>query len=77
MSYISRIRRLKRRFRLFDLIVEWAVSCFAGIVTAYFCQHLEFDYFLTAALVALSGHMGGRIILQLERKAQSKLDEIL
>ena len=65
-SYISRIRKAKVPFSLMELIGEWAVSAFAGIITAFVCSELEFSFFATAALAGIAGHMGGRAIALIE-----------
>jgi hypothetical protein len=48
------------------LIGELVVSAFAGLVTFFLCRTANFDEMLTAAFIAISGHMGTRIIFKFE-----------
>lgn len=66
-SYLSRIKRDKIPFSMIELMGEWAISGFAGIITAYVCHSLGWDFYLTAACTGVAGHMGGRAIYLLER----------
>lgn len=68
-SYLSRIRKSKTPFSIMELIGEWAVSAFAGIITAFVCYELQFSFYATAALAGIAGHMGGRAIALLEQAA--------
>lgn len=65
-SYISRIKKSQATFSLMELIGEWTISAFAGVITAYICYELQFSFYLTAALAGIAGHMGGRGIALLE-----------
>jgi hypothetical protein len=73
VSYISRVRKNKTPFSLVELLGEWTISGFAGLITAYICAEMEFSFYVTAALTGICGHMGGRAIFILENWAQSKL----
>jgi hypothetical protein len=73
VSYISRVRRNNAPFSFVELIGEWTISAFAGIMTALICQELEFSLILTAALAGISGHMGGRAIYMLEQLVCKKM----
>lgn len=66
-NYISRVKRQGVPFSVMELIGEWTVSAFAGLITAFICLHMELSYYATAALVAIAGHMGGRGIALLEQ----------
>ena len=59
-NYISRMKKARRPFSLFELIGEWVVSGFCGLITAYLCMHLGWDFKFTAAAAGIAGHMGGR-----------------
>lgn len=41
---------------------ELFVSAFAGLITYWLCQHWEMSTNMTATLVAVSGHLGGKTI---------------
>jgi len=64
--YISRIKKNGQVFSFAELIGEWSISAFAGIMTAYVCQSMQVDFFMTAALVGMAGHMGGRGLFMFE-----------
>jgi hypothetical protein len=67
VNYLSRIKRDKIAFSMIELAGEWAISGFAGIVTAYVCYSLQFDFYITAACTGIAGHAGGRAIYLLEK----------
>ena len=68
VNYISRVRRNKNvKFSFVELIGEWTISAFAGIMTALICQEMGFSLMLTSALAGISGHMGGRAIYMMEQ----------
>ena len=66
VSYISRIRRGNFTFSFVELVGEWTISAFAGVMTALICQEMEFSLLLTSAFAGMSGHMGGRAVYMLE-----------
>jgi hypothetical protein len=65
-NYLSRIKRDKLPFSMIELIGEWFISGFAGVITAYMCYSLAWDFYLTAAVTGIAGHMGGRAIYLME-----------
>jgi hypothetical protein len=65
-SYITRIKKSQAAFSLAELIGEWTVSAFAGVMTAYICYEMGFSFYATAALAGVSGHMGGKAITLVE-----------
>jgi len=72
-SYISRIRKHKLTFSLIELIGEWAISGFAGVITALVCYSFHWDFVLVAAASGIAGHMGGRAIGMLEYWLANKI----
>lgn len=66
-SYISRLKRSKQAFSLVELIGEWVVSGFAGLMAALACLELGLSFPIAAAAAGVAGHMGGRSIYMLER----------
>jgi len=63
VNYIQRVRMQRARvWTLTELIGEIVIAAFAGVITFYICVHFRFEAVLTAALVGMSGHMGGRAI---------------
>lgn len=72
-NYISRLKRQGAPFSLMELIGEWTVSAFAGVITAYVCMEMNFSFYATAALVGVAGHMGGRGIALMELFIENEL----
>ncbi len=68
VNYLSRLKRHKGAFSFVELLGEWAISGFAGLITAYACAANDVSYPLTAALSGIAGHMGGRAIYILETR---------
>ena len=66
-SFVRRVRSGQSKYsNIVELIGELVVSAFAGLVTFFLCRSSGFDEMLTAALIAISGHMGTRIIFKFE-----------
>ena len=66
-SFVRRVRSGEAKYsNIIELIGELVVSAFAGLVTFFLCQSAAFDEMLTAAFIAISGHMGTRIIFMFE-----------
>jgi len=76
-AYISRLKRSGRIFSLVELIGEWSISGFSGIVTGFICHAYGVDYYITLAAVGISGHMGGRLIFIVERFGQRYVESKL
>lgn len=72
-SYISRIRKNKIPFSTAELIGEWVISGFAGLLTAYFGLAFNWDFYLIAVASGVSGHMGGRAIGMFENWMANKI----
>jgi len=73
VSYINRVRKTKTPFSLVELVGEWAISGFAGLITAYLCAEMGMSFYMTAALTGISGHMGGRAIFIMEKWFQHRI----
>lgn len=71
-SYLSRIKKMKTPFSVMELVGEWTISAFAGIITAFICYEMQFSFFATAALTGIAGHMGGRAIALFELFVESQ-----
>lgn len=70
-AYISRIKKSCKPFSLLELVGEWSISGFSGLVTGLLCHAYQVDFFITTAVVGISGHMGGRLIFLVERAGAS------
>lgn len=67
VNYISRTRKDKTPFSLVELVGEWTIAGFAGVITGLICMEYQVSQYLTFAAVAISGHAGGRAIFMFER----------
>ena len=77
VSYISRVKKGKTAFSIIEMVGECAISGFSGVMTAYICASANINFFLTAFLVGVAGHMGGRAIAMMEQTAGAKIARIL
>lgn len=68
VHFIQRLKRGEAKaHNIVELIGEVVISAFVGVVTFYLCELSNFPQILTAALVAISGHMGTRALFVFER----------
>ena len=66
-SFVRRVRSGQAKYyNIAELVGELVISAFAGLVTFFLCRSAGFDEMLTAAFIAISGHMGTRIIFMFE-----------
>ena len=63
-----------RGWNLTELIGEMVVSAFAGVLTFWVCRGFDVNPWLTAAGVAISGHLGARGIFLLEKTLEKKAE---
>lgn len=68
---VSFLRKLKsdrpKAWSFLEFLGEIATSAFAGVITFYLCQANSVSQLLTAAFVGVSGHMGSRALIHIER----------
>lgn len=77
VNYISRVKQGNpKRFSIIELIGEWSISGFVGVVTIYFCLEMQLSVYMTGAVVAIAGHMGGRAIFCFEKWLSRKIPGI-
>lgn len=62
VGYMRKVMRKKRPFLWREMFLEWVISAFAGIVTAYLCVWAGMPFTFTAAAAGISGHLGGAAI---------------
>lgn len=68
VNYLSRIKQGKvEAFSFAELVGEWAVSGFAGLLTAFICTEMQMSWHMTAFFTGVSGHLGGRAIYMFEQ----------
>lgn len=66
IGYVNRINKRKAAFNLISFIIEISTSGFVGIVAFMLCDAAGFGWSTTAAIVAISGHMGARALALVE-----------
>ena len=75
MSFYGKVQTGKvRAFNLTELVGEIVVSALVGLITFWICKGFNVNEWLTAAGVAISGHMGARAIFLLEQSLEKKAD---
>lgn len=71
VNYLSRVKQGKVEvFSFVELTGEWAISGFAGLLTAYVCAEMGMSWNMTAFFTGISGHLGGRVIYMFESYAK-------
>jgi hypothetical protein len=65
-----------RAWNFAEFLGEIATSALAGLITFYLCEWSGFAPLATAALVAISGHMGSRALFQLEGFFETKFPRV-
>ena len=75
-GFVSFMRKRKqgvaRPFNIAEFFGEIATSAFAGVLTFYLAESAGLPQLMTAAMVAVSGHMGGRAVFLIERWMERK-----
>lgn len=74
-SYLSRMRKKGLPFSVAELVGEWVISAFSGVITALLCMDLGMSIELTAAMSGVAGHMGGRATYMFEQYIVSKFSK--
>lgn len=67
VNYITRLKGDKSPFSIIELVGEWVISGFSGLITAFICQEMGISFMYTAAAAGVAGHMGGRGIYMIEK----------
>lgn len=74
VNYLLRLRKGHVLvFSFTELIGEWAISGFAGLLTAFVCAEMGMSWQLTAFFTGVAGHLGGRAIYLFEQYAQARI----
>lgn len=71
-SYITKLKNGHIKGSVAELLGEWLISGFAGVMAAFICQAYHLDFYFTAAAAGISGHMGGRGIALIEAFIRKK-----
>ena len=73
VNYLSRLKQGKVEvFSFAELVGEWAISGFAGLLTAYICIEMQLSWHMTTFFTGIAGHLGGRAIFIFENYFKSK-----
>lgn len=67
VHYLNKIDKAGIPFRAFNFFLEIFTSGFVGIVAFMLCDAAGWNWQFTAAIVAISGHMGARALFLMER----------
>lgn len=73
VNYLNRIDKTGATFSFVRLMIEITTSGFVGIVSFMLCDAADFGWSYTAAIVAISGHMGTRALFLFENMAMLPL----
>lgn len=66
VNYLNRIDKSGVAFSFIRLLIEIITSAFVGIISFMLCDYAGLDWSITAAIVAVSGHMGTRALFLIE-----------
>jgi hypothetical protein len=66
VSYLNRIDKNGVAFSFIRLSIEILTSGFVGIISFMLCDYAKLEWSTTAAIVAISGHMGTRALFMVE-----------
>lgn len=73
-NYISKVRANKQKtFSVVELVGEWFVAGFSGLIVALYCQGAGMSFEITAASAGIAGHAGSRGVYMIEQYVLSKL----
>lgn len=76
VSFMRKVREGNAKFiNITELIGEIVTAGFAGVLTFWLCEAADMAPLVSAAMVGVSGHMGSRVIMQLEVWLSKKLPE--
>lgn len=74
VNYLTRIKHGKvEKFSFAELVGEWTISGFAGVLTFYICSEMALSWNMTAFFSGISGHLGGRAIYIFENYFKAKV----
>ena len=77
VNYIARVKKgAVEKFSLIELVGEFCISGFSGIVVYLIGANYEVRPLLLAAMVAVAGHAGGRTVFLLESVFHGKLESL-
>lgn len=76
-NYVYRIKAgAVQRFSFIELLGEWVISGFSGVMVYLLASHYHVEPLLTAAMVGVAGHAGARTTFYVERMFSRKLTNL-
>lgn len=75
INYLGRVRR-GATWQIGELLIELAISSFAGLVIGLIAIACNVSPLMSMALAGLAGHAGGRTVFVLDRLYRSRLDSL-
>ncbi|QJI53339.1 holin [Alteromonas phage vB_AcoS-R7M] len=74
VNYLTRIKQGKvKSFSFAELVGEWTISGFTGVLTFYICSEMELSWNMIAFFTGISGHLGGRALFIFESYFKAKI----
>ena len=78
VSFIGKLKSGNTRaFNIVEFIGEIFISAFSGLLTFYLCESANIDKLHEIVLVAISGHMGARVIFMIEKAVERRLTMVV
>ena len=78
MNFYSKNKKgVSRPWNITEFIGEIATSALSGVVTFYLCEAAQTPQLISAVFIAVSGHMGSRVIFMLENRIERKVNSII
>lgn len=78
INYVSRVRRnAAHKFSVVELLGEWVVSGFVGVLTIYLGLAFNWPMPLIGFACGISGHMAGRIVYMLDNRASAWVEKLV
>lgn len=73
-NFIGKVKRGESRWcNLTELVGELVISGGVGVITFYLCEIGNIPPLMSSVFIAISGHMGTRVIFLLEKKGEKFL----
>lgn len=77
VSYLGKLKSGSvKRFNFVELIIEFTISSFAGLVIGFIALSFNFSPYFAMALAGVAGHAGGRTVFFLNKIFFNKLSEL-
>jgi len=76
VRYMAKIKKGAKKWSGAELIFEWIISGFSGVIVALIGQNLELSFYMIAASSGVAGHMGGSAISIIEEYFTKKINKL-